>query len=68
MATQVKVEARRASDGVFDLVVLKCPYCGRVHLHGGGNGEQPILGHRLSHCWERLPRDYELVRGEPNGN
>jgi hypothetical protein len=57
----MKVEARatRYSDGVWGLIV-RCPYCGKRHLHGGGSGDIPHYGNRLSHCPEP-PRNYELV-------
>jgi len=30
---------------------IKCPYCSKVHSHGGGpSKDAPILGHRGSHC------------------
>lgn len=63
---QAKVTAKRARDGVWDLVVEHCPYCGKRHSHGGGNGEQPFYGNRLSHCLNN-ERDYELVPGLPPG-
>lgn len=31
-------------------VKVRCPYCGSIHKHGGGNSKKPFLGHRSSHC------------------
>jgi hypothetical protein len=36
-------------NGQWELMV-KCPYCGQQHTHGGGNGEKPDGGHRNAHC------------------
>jgi hypothetical protein len=39
-----------------------CPYCGKVHLHGGGELHNPIMyGSRGSHCgkgeYKIIPKD-----------
>ena len=48
----VKPKITRAWDGTW-LFHVRCPFCGRLHTHGGGNGEQPSnYGHRVSHCGE----------------
>lgn len=60
MSLKVPVVAERCKDGVWALIIVRCPYCGKRHQHGGGNGEQPYFGGRLSHCLEN-ERDYELV-------
>lgn len=43
-----------AARGVFGrywvLVVDTCPYCRRVHRHGGGDQIRPAYGHRAAHC------------------
>lgn len=47
------------------LVILKCPFCGRKHLHGGG-GSDGGAGHRVAHCPPGTPgadRGYVLVPG-----
>ena len=41
---------RRALDGFWRLVVPRCPFCGGKHLHGGGNGVVPHVGHRVADC------------------
>jgi hypothetical protein len=44
--------------------VVRCPFCGRRHTHGGGPfGDDPrrYLGHRTSHCGAARGRDYALV-------
>ena len=63
--TKVKARAVRRRDGVWDLYVT-CPYCGKKHHHGGGNGEVPNLGFRVAHCGPDVPEhkglpEYELV-------
>jgi hypothetical protein len=44
------VEPHLKADGIWDLVIEHCPYCGKRHTHGGGSGIAPSLGRRLSHC------------------
>jgi len=47
MTTQATVTVKKArSDGVWDLVVEHCPFCGKRHLHGGGAGPEPYFGYR----------------------
>ena len=46
---KVKTKAVKTRDGVWDLC-LTCPYCGKEHHHGGGDGAEPILGYRAPHC------------------
>jgi len=45
--------------------VPKCPFCGKKHVHGGGNVlEAPApwhLGLRVPHCLKSAPTDYYLV-------
>jgi hypothetical protein len=49
----------------FWILELRCPFCAKVHTHGGGSiDHSPALGHRLSHCVTRRPLDYELVEEE----
>lgn len=60
MTVKVEVEARRASDGVWGLIIKVCPLCGRRHLHGGGNGDTPYYGYRAVHCVNGTG-DYDLV-------
>ncbi len=48
-------------DRYWALTVLRCPYCGRRHYHGGGNGPTPLLGFRVPHCLDGPHPDYELV-------
>jgi hypothetical protein len=62
---RVKTRAIRRRDGVWDLYIT-CPFCGKEHHHGGGNGDIPNLGYRLSHCGPGAPDrkslpEYELV-------
>ena len=53
-------------------VVLRCPYCGRKHYHGGGlPSEDPkaSLGHKTRHCDPKQCNDlpdhgYILVEAE----
>jgi hypothetical protein len=41
--------------------VAKCCFCGKPHLHGGGDDEAPDLGYRSSHCIDRPGGTYDLV-------
>jgi len=60
---EVPTYVERAGDGVWDLL-LTCPYCGDLHLHGGGSDDAPTFGQRLSHCVRDDRRgDYVLVPG-----
>ena len=45
------------------VTVERCPLCGRKHYHGGGDGPEPALGHRLAHCIQHTG-GYELVETE----
>ena len=60
MEQTVEAKAKRERDGVWTLTV-KCPYCGKQHMHGGGDGKRPFYGHRLSHCLKVPVEGYELV-------
>jgi hypothetical protein len=51
----------------WSLTVTCCPFCYRRHSHGGGDGEVPDLGFRLSHCVDRPSGTYELVAGAESG-
>ena len=60
---QIPAYAERHPDGVWDLFVA-CPFCADRHRHGGGAGDRPGFGHRLSHCIRGDQRDdYLLVAG-----
>ena len=60
---EVATYVERADDGVWDLLVT-CPYCGDLHVHGGGSDDAPAFGQRLSHCVHTGRRgDYVLVPG-----
>lgn len=63
MTTEVTVTVKKASDGLWELVVERCPLCGRRHVHGGGVGPDPVLGHRQPHCCAAVPC-YEVVAEE----
>jgi hypothetical protein len=43
------------------VTVLRCPYCQRKHFHGGGDGSEPDLGARRSHCITGDGGTYELI-------
>ena len=48
-------------DRFWILEIPRCPFCAKVHTHGGGSiDHSPALGYRLSHCLSHA-RDYELV-------
>ncbi len=61
---KVKTRAVRRRDGIWDLY-LTCPFCGKEHHHGCGDGRRPNLGGRAAHCrGTKGPndlREYELV-------
>ncbi len=39
------------------ILSVRCPYCGEIHTHGGGRvNEAPSLGHRQSHCADKVQR------------
>jgi hypothetical protein len=56
---RVKV-TRNARSGGWLLHVPECPFCGSPHNHGGGGGQEPVLGWPLSHC-RSGSRIYRLV-------
>ncbi|MBQ0986373.1 hypothetical protein KBZ10_18020 [Streptomyces sp. F63] len=40
----------RSWDGTW-LLMVRCPWCTKLHTHGGGDGDQPgRFGARVSHC------------------
>ena len=44
--------------------IQRCPFCSKVHSHGGGNAkEDPLtfLGHREPHCAVQPPGSYALT-------
>lgn len=63
IVTEVRVSWDRLNYGVRMLRVA-CPFCGKVHTHGGGiEGQEPLepLGSRVSHCHRG---EYRLVLDE----
>lgn len=51
----------------FEWKVLRCPYCGEEHRHGGGeSGDDPreFLGGRISHCGIDARREFSFERDE----
>lgn len=62
----IKVRVTRVickKDG-FRLLVIRCPFCGYKHTHGGGATDSDIHlwgGSRMSHCWKVPSKLYELV-------
>lgn len=57
---KIMAKARRCKDGVWDLCII-CPFCGKEHQHGGGNGDKPFYGSRLSHCLGKKQKGYFLI-------
>jgi len=52
----VPVKKCTVRDGVR-ILSIRCPYCGKIHTHGGGPVNlAPCLGHRLSHCTDKMQR------------
>lgn len=59
---------RSKRDGVWHIVVHKCPHCGKRHKHGGNDGDTPSLGHRVADCENGVPNKsygYYLALAEP---
>lgn len=50
----------------WSLVVEKCPHCGERHTHGGGFDDEPILGHRVSHCVDGTGGYWLVPKGGKN--
>jgi|GEM_PF-5324537 len=46
----VTATAHRHRDRIWTLTIARCPYCGKPHYHGGGDGDTPSFGHRGAHC------------------
>jgi hypothetical protein len=51
----------------WSLTVMRCPFCQGRHSHGGGDGPEPALGFRASHCATRESGTYELVPAAESG-
>jgi hypothetical protein len=44
------------------LLEVRCPYCTKIHYHGGGSEDAPSgLGHRVPHCQVSRPNDGYIV-------
>jgi hypothetical protein len=63
-APTVYVVPVRTRSGVWQLSVSRCPYCNGQHLHGGGDGDAPELGHRVTHYVVGKP-GYVLAEVQP---
>jgi hypothetical protein len=49
------------------ILELRCPFCGHIHVHGGGPSDHPpLLGARVPHC--EADADYELISIEEGVN
>lgn len=46
-AAVTRVTLRRCGTWTFR---VRCPWCGRMHGHGGGTGPLPYFGHRTADC------------------
>ena len=50
--------------------VLRCPYCGKSHLHGAGENPDTVceyLTHRVAHChFDSSGKGYNLSLGNPS--
>jgi hypothetical protein len=50
----------RSWDGAW-LLTIRCPYCSKLHTHGGGDAEQPpSFGVRVSHCLDGNQGPYDI--------
>jgi hypothetical protein len=45
-----EVEARAERSGGQWFLFIVCPFCGKKHMHGGGKGDEPFYGYRVSEC------------------
>ena len=60
-------ECELSKDGT-QLVVARCPLCGKTHRHGAGKPGTPgypVLGHRVAHCTTGDGGGYVLKLREP---
>jgi hypothetical protein len=52
-APVVKLSSQKDRRGTIWLLQVRCPYCAKVHTHGGGTSRTRVksyLGPRVSHC------------------
>lgn len=57
---QVKAEIKYNKSSI--LLKILCPYCGKDHIHGGGNDKNHILyGFRVPHCKNNVNDGYEII-------
>jgi hypothetical protein len=67
----VKLRSQIHPRGTVWLLEVRCPYCGKVHTHGGGTSRLRVasyLGPRVSHCSsvdQNGTRNYWLI--DPDG-
>ncbi len=61
----VPTHAEWPERGKYWALSLLCPFCGRVHHHGGGSDADPEYGHRVPHCLTRGNPNYRLIPGPP---
>lgn len=54
--------AKRSTPKSVWTLAVKCPFCEKLHKHGGGIGETPSFGHRVAHCGRG---GYQLVEFQP---
>lgn len=47
-------------------VTIRCPYCGKKHLHGSRGGTE-YAGHRVAHCDTRELDNLGYIITEPPG-
>lgn len=40
------------------IIRVICPFCKKIHKHGGGSDDKPHYGTRVAHCCEK---EYDLV-------
>ena len=52
-APVVKLSSQKDARGTVWLLSIRCPFCDKVHTHGGGTSRLRVasyLGPRVSHC------------------
>lgn len=59
-----RIELDRRGGETLRLAFVKCPWCGREHVHSAGNTTMPLVacgGPRLGHCARPRDQEYRLT-------
>ena len=69
-APVVRLTSGPGLHGTVWLLEVRCPYCARTHVHGGGIDRTQVadfLGHRVSHCGRTDPDGVGYTLTDPDG-